>query len=108
MHQNSTFKLVKYHAATQLPTSKKTEMTLCHSSAHVSSGNTDEAHSNLCKTLLQLFTADWIIDRLLLADCQDFPKDMSNLPSQSLKDVSIFDKHCFIYLQTKTSVFRII
>lgn len=79
---------------TALPPSQKSEMTLCQRSAHVSSGNTDEAHGHFCRTL-QLFTVDWIIDRLLLVGCQDFPKDMSNPSSQTLRDFSDFDRHCF-------------
>lgn len=68
----------------------------------VSSGNTGEAHRNLCKTLLWLFSVEWIIDSLLLGGCldfTDFPKDMSKLSSQPLKDfrtltmiVSLLDK----------------
>lgn len=80
---------VKHHAATlNEPKDGEDPLTVC-----VSSGNADEAHSNLCKTLLQLFTVDWIIDRPLLVDCQgfpDFPKDMSNLSNQPLKDFTGF------------------
>ncbi len=74
--------------ATQLLTSREDALPV-----YVSSGNADEAHSNLCKTPLQLFTVDWIIDRLLLSDCQDFPdfpKDMSDLSGQPLKHFTDF------------------
>lgn len=93
---------VKRAAATQLLTSQESErepLTVC-----VSSSNADEARSNLCKTPLQSFTVDWIIDRPLLVGCQGFPhfpKDVSNLPSQLLK-TQIYDGDRFGFLPRKT------